>query len=173
MFLSQLVTIGLEYGLLLSLSLSILFVGLAWISPESWVDDYPPDIRARYGPMSDRAKRLRRSAGIPLAIIMLGSIALAMVSLWGSSGGQIGFFDAFVVIFVMLLMFNLVDLLLIDWLFFVSIQPRFIVLPGTEGMAGYKDYGFHLRAFFKGLGASFLGSLVLAGMAWAAAALLT
>jgi len=31
----------------------------------------------------------------------------------------------------------------LDWLIFVTIQPDFVVIPGTEGLAGYKDYGFH------------------------------
>jgi len=38
----------------------------------------------------------------------------------------------------------------------ISIQPQLIDLLGTEGMAGYKDYGFHLRAFLKGLVGSLL-----------------
>ena len=46
------------------------------------------------------------------------------------------------------MIFNLVDLILLDWLLFTYIQPRFVVLPGTEGLAGYRDYWFHFRASF-------------------------
>jgi len=45
--------------------------------------------------------------------------------------------------------FNVVDLLLLDWPL-VAIAPRFIVLSGTEGSAGYKDYWFHFRGFLVG-----------------------
>jgi hypothetical protein len=65
--------------------------------------------------------------------------------------------------FVMLMVFNLVDLLVLDWLIFVTIRPRIIVLPGTEGMEGYRDYGFHFRAFLKGVVESLVASLLVAG----------
>jgi tetrahydromethanopterin S-methyltransferase subunit B len=43
------------------------------------------------------------------------------------------------------------DLLILDWLMFCTWTPQFVVLPGTEGMAGYKDYGLHFRGFLIGL----------------------
>jgi len=46
--------------------------------------------------------------------------------------------------------FNVVDLLLLDWPL-VAVVPRFMVLAGTEGSAGYKDYGFHFRGFLVGV----------------------
>ena len=44
-----------------------------------------------------------------------------------------------------------VDLLILDWLIFCTITPSFAVYPGTEGFAGYKDYGFHLKAHARGI----------------------
>ena len=32
---------------------------------------------------------------------------------------------------------------------YVRLDPKMQPIPGTEGAAGYKDYGFHARAFFK------------------------
>jgi len=40
-----------------------------------------------------------------------------------------------------------------------------VILPGTEGMAGYKDYGFHFKAFLRGTALCFIASLVIAGIA--------
>jgi hypothetical protein len=156
----QLLAIGLQYGLVLGLLLAVLFIGLAILNPEAWVNDYPPDIREKYGPMSDKARGIRKLAAIPMAVILFGTIWLAMLALQRSSG-SVSFVDAFVVIFVMLFVFNLIDLLIIDWLLFVTLQPRLIILPGTEGMAGSKDYGFHLRAFLKGIVGTAVGSLIL------------
>jgi hypothetical protein len=42
---------------------------------------------------------------------------------------------------------------------------RLIVLPGTEGAQGYRDYGFHFRAFLKGVAGSLVASLLIAGVA--------
>jgi hypothetical protein len=36
-----------------------------------------------------------------------------------------------------------------------------MVLPGTEGMAGYRDYRFHFIGFLKGLGFCVVGGLVI------------
>jgi len=45
---------------------------------------------------------------------------------------------------------SLLSMLILDWLIFVTVQPAFVVIPGTEGLAGYKDYWFHLEASFLG-----------------------
>jgi len=66
------------------------------------------------------------------------------------AGRDIGFPAAFLNVFGILSVFNAVDLLLIDWLVFCAITPRFLVIKGTEGMAGYKDYLFHLKGFATG-----------------------
>lgn len=58
------------------------------------------------------------------------------------------------------------DLLIPDWLIFVAIQPKFIILPGTEGAKGYRDYGFHFRAFLKGSLGALIASLIIAGIVW-------
>jgi len=62
--------------------------------------------------------------------------------------------------------------LIIDWLIFVTIRPSIIILPDTEDAQGYRDYGFHFRAFVKGLAGSLAASLVIAGIAWLAYAIL-
>jgi hypothetical protein len=41
-----------------------------------------------------------------------------------------------------------------------------MVLPGTQGMAGYRDYRFHFVGFLKGLGFCLFGGLVIAAL-WA------
>ena len=42
--------------------------------------------------------------------------------------------------------FFLFDLLVLDILIFCTWTPHFLVIPGTEGMAGYKDWRMHVRA---------------------------
>jgi hypothetical protein len=49
------------------------------------------------------------------------------------------------------LLFNMVDWLILDWLIFCTFTPTFAVLPGTEGMAGYKNYAMHFKGFLKGM----------------------
>lgn len=63
------------------------------------------------------------------------------------------------------MIFNLVDLFIIDWLIFCWITPRFVVIPSTEGMKGYKDYIFHLRGAIVGTPFLTIISLFVAGIA--------
>ena len=56
----------------------------------------------------------------------------------------------------------MVDLLIIDWLIVATIRPTFIMVPCTEELKGYSDYGFPFRAFLKGLVGSLIASLVIA-----------
>ena len=94
---------------------------------------------------------------------MLGVIAFSIIQLYASLG-KVTFWQVSLHIFTIVTVWNLVDLLLIDWLLLGVIQPAFIFMPGTEGLKGYKDFGFHLRGFFKGLAGSIVGSLLIGGI---------
>ena len=162
--LSEILQLALIHGVIICLLLTIvLSVSLA-ICAEMWLNDYPPDVREKYGEMSDKAKKLR----IPLAIAFFGaiivplSIGVAQILRISSDGSIFG--ELFLYCFTTLLFFNLYDLLILDWLIFVTIQPAFIILPGTEGLSGYKDYYFHFKGFLKGIGFCAIGGLIVAGI---------
>lgn len=48
---------ALTYGAILSGVLFTLTLGISSLNPEIFLKDYPPDIQAKYGPMSNRSKR--------------------------------------------------------------------------------------------------------------------
>ena len=164
---------GVSYGAILSGFMGLAFVALAYVNPEIWLPDYPPDIRERFGPMSERAKKQRRLAGVPVFLLLVATIVFAAVRFARIAGGESTFLAVLLGVFTVFLVFNAVDLLVLDWLIFVTIRPKIVVLPGTEGANGYGDYGFHFRAFLEGVVGSFAASLVIAIVARAAAALAT
>lgn len=47
---------------------------------------------------------------------------------------------------------------------FVWIRPRFLILPGTEGMAGYDNYAFHWTAFLRGSAGVVVVSVITASL---------
>ena len=94
-----------------------------------------------------------------------------MVAAMPGAGLTPTFATVFAAAFVAAFTFNLIDLLILDWLVFVTWRPRVIVLPGTEGLAGYGDYGFHFRGFLKGLVFCFAAGLLTALSASGLAAL--
>lgn len=54
--------------------------------------------------------------------------------------------------------------LILDWLIFCTWTPRFLVIPGTEGAAAYRDYAYHTRGFLVGSGFTLAAALVVAGI---------
>jgi hypothetical protein len=152
------------YGVILSGVLFTLILGLVRINPEIMLKDYPPDIQAKYGPMSERSKRQRVPVAIFIIAVLFGIVTLSFQDVGANQEGDISFFVAFIHLFVMFSVFNLLDWLVLDWLIVVTIRPSFITLPGTEGLAGYADYGFHFRGFLIGSVITFLTSLLVAGV---------
>ena len=152
---------ALIYGFVLSLTLTILTVISGAVALDMFVDDYPPDIQQRYGPMSPRAARLRPYVAALLLTAILVVPILGLFTLQADIE-YVPFLPALAFSGITLLVFNIFDLIILDWLFFCTIQPRSMVLPGTEGMAGYRDYRFHFIGFLKGLGFSAVGGLLIA-----------
>jgi len=155
---------ALTYGFILSAVLFTLTLGLVRINPEIMLNDYPPDIQAKYGPMSDRSKRQRIPVAIVFLVVLFGIVIQSFRELRTNTGGDIPFLAAFIHLFVMFSLFNVLDWLVLDWLIVVTIRPRFLILPGTEGLAGYADYGFHFRGFLIGIVITFFTSLLVAGV---------
>ena len=150
-------------GLVLSLILTIFSVVAGAIALDMFVDNYPTEIRQKYGPMSPRAARLRPYIATVLFIPVLVVPVIGLFKLQTDTA-SVNFLSAFVFSGITLLVFNVFDLIVLDWLFFCTIQPRSMVLPGTTGMAAYRDYRFHFIGFLKGLGFTVAGSLVVAAL---------
>ncbi len=132
-------------------ALGSLVVGTLYINPEIWLNDYPPDIKEKYGPMSQRSKRHAALMVIPFFGIMLGGLIWSNRRQKRQNGGCLSFRAAFTNAYALILSGWLFDLTILDWLVFVRHTPDFMVLPGTEGMAGYNDAVFHLKEHIKAL----------------------
>lgn len=154
----------LGYGALLSLIMSALVLVTLRFNAEVWLGDYPLDVQERYGEISDRSKRQRALFAIPILLAPIAVVLAMLIGLDRARGGELTFLEATFAAFVCSNVFNLVDLIILDWWLFVSIQPAFVILPGTEGLAGYKDYRFHFVAFLKGLALTAISSPLLAGL---------
>lgn len=135
-------------GMILSLISSALILLSIRSNPRLWLQDYPPSIRSIVSPKTSEEKSESLKWGIPLLTVMLTIPFLSALSIKHRSGT--GYLDFFLTAFGVAFIFNVVDLLVIDWLIFCTLTPKFMILPGTEGMAGYKDYWFHFKAFLTG-----------------------
>ena len=151
-------------GTILSVMASTLLVAALRFNPRLFLQDYPEDIQNQAPPQTDQEKKQSLLVGIPFLILLAAVPLISTLALKRQGGEEVSFLQLFLNAFGVVFIFNLVDLLLLDWLIFCFITPQFIVIPGTEGMAGYKDYFFHFRAFLKGTVLSTAAGLVIAGI---------
>jgi hypothetical protein len=143
-------------------ALGALILSSLAINPEMWAQDYPPDIKQAFGPKSKTAQIQTALLTVPFFGILLGGVILSNRKLREDNGGRLTFRHSFWHTYALFASFWLFDLAILDWLFLVTLQPSFVVLPGTEGMAGYKDYGFHLTAALPALPLMAIPALIVA-----------
>jgi hypothetical protein len=156
-------------GLALSLGLGVIIVGSLAYNPRLWINDAPPRARALAPPLTPQE---RRDRNIVAALFLAKLLA---VSVW--SAGRlfarhpdgvptVVLFGHFLgVMFV----FNLFDLVVIDWLMLLVLRPAFVQrlnVPGLSYEETVGDYGYHFRAFLKGLGFVAVFSLLATAVAY-------
>jgi len=160
----QLLQHSLTYGAGMSVLLGIIITGSQIINAEMWLEDYPPDIREKFGPMSKKAKQQKGIVSIFFLAAVFGPIIASLVRLNTLAGEASTFSLFFWNSFIIVMTFNLFDLLILDWLIFAGITPQFLILPGTERMPGYNNYIFHARGFVIGTILAVIFSGVAAGV---------
>jgi len=155
---------GLIYGVLLSAVLSGLILWSLWFNPEMWLHDAPRAVQEKYGPISAKSKRQRTLFVIPFFLVVIALPWLALQQLPQVTGQPYTFQTVFITLLVMFMTFNVVDLLLIDWLIVETWRPGFLRHSRLGQLMEGHDYWFHFVGFCKGsLGLS-LVSLLVAGI---------
>ncbi len=151
-------------GAFLSLLASVYLLGVLRFNPRLFLQDYPEAIQGQVPPKTEAEKRQSLLIGIPFLILLAAMPFLSTLALKRQGGELISFLQLFLNAFGVAFIFNLVDLLLLDWVLFCYLTPSFMVIPGTEGMPAYKDYGYHFRASLIGTVLSLVAGLVIAGI---------
>jgi len=150
-------------GLLTAVFLALVLV-VGYFKPRLFVnkEDLPADILAAVPPKTEAEKRQSKLLAMPIFAILIGGMLVSTYTFYAQSGA--GFLPLFLHALAIILIITVSDLVLVDWLLLNTITPKWVVFPGTEGFAGYKDYGFHLRAHLRALPAQVLGAAVTAGL---------
>lgn len=131
-------------------------------NPRFMMQDYPEEITRDVAPQTREEKRGAMLWGLPfLASLLLYPLGFAVFS---AVAGGAGFLQNAMATGILLFSFNLIDLVIVDWLVFCTITPEFIVIPGTDGHPGYRNYRYHFLAFLKGTVFSVAGALLFAGI---------
>jgi hypothetical protein len=149
-------------GAILSFLASLWLILALRVNPRIFLHDYPPKIQERVPQKTNPEKRLTYIFGVPFMLLLLLGPFFSTLSL--KEQGNTHFWTLWLNATGVVYVFNLVDWLILDWLMFCTLTPRFVIIPGSEGMAEYKDYDFHFRGFLHGTVYSALGGLVIAGI---------
>lgn len=136
----------LAYGPLTSLLLSVLIIVSLFIQPRIWMKDLPKEVQTAIPPKT----KLEKRQSIIVLILFLFILLVMPVKAMIAYGSPITLLEAWLITFSIYFIFNLVDLLVIDWLIVCTITPDFIRVKGVD-LQVYKNYSKHLKDFFKGI----------------------
>lgn len=153
-------------GLALSLAGSVIILASLAANPRYWLQDYPKSIQDAVPRKTPAEKRAARLWGIPFMLTLIAGLVLSGILL---KRGQpdARFLTVYADTLGVALFFNTWDLLVLDWLIFCTITPSFLVIPGTAGLPGYKDYKHHVIAFITGAISSVVIAAIVAGLVYA------
>lgn len=129
---------------------TVFVVGTLRWKPRLWLQDFPADIQAMAGPKTPAEKRLTQVIGIPFILLFFGLPLLLSWDLKAMMGTGFSFLSAWLYGYALFFSVNLWDLVVIDWLGSLLVDPQNPPIAGTEGAKGYRDYAFHFKAFLKG-----------------------
>jgi hypothetical protein len=162
-------TFVLVDGVTLSAALTIVILGSLAYNPRLWIGDAPEPVR-KLTPALGPAERRDRwvVAGVFLLTIVAATAwsAARLISREGTPSFATILIHFLGVFFI----FNLVDLVVIDWLVLLVIRPRFLFrlsVPGLSYEETVGGYGYHFVAFLKGFGFITVMALVAASATYA------
>jgi len=126
--------------------------------------DLPREIREAVPPLTKKEKREAAFFFVPVLIFSLVIPFLSTLRFSRQNPQDASFLWLFLNAYGILLIANLAELILVDLLLVCTITPKWIVIPGTEGMAGYENYACQIRAHLRGAGLMAVISLIIAAI---------
>jgi hypothetical protein len=146
---------GLVYCGLLTVVLAIMSFG----NPRVMLQKYPPEIQVAVTPKTSAEKKQTYWYVLPFLIVML--LYPLIVVKHEYDVHPLSLTQIFGCTWALMLIFNLYDLLILDWLVFCTLTPKFIIVKGSEGNNGYKNYRFHFTGFLKGIAITFILAILI------------
>ena len=145
-------------GALFSLVGSTYLLVLLRFNARIFLRHYPKEIQEIVPAKSKKERRMSILLGL-----LLGAL-FASALLWRTATlGSHSFWELFAYAFGVLFIFNLVDLLILDWLIVCRFKPRWVILPGTERIAIPNPYIHHFKEFLMGtVGLAIVGLAIAA-----------
>ena len=156
----------LSVSLPLMLIPTIILIVVIAVSPETFRTDWPADIQRHMAKPTDTAKSRAIIGGVVFLFILLGAVLLS--SILFAMTVDPNFWWLLLSTILASFTFLVLDLVVVDWLVICWWQPKWILIPGTEHCAGWKDYGFHARVLAqpKVIVVNLLIPLIITAIVW-------
>ena len=135
--------------------------------PWMMLHDYPEDVR-KASTLPEPTDTQNRNAKIFSAVgslLIFGS--LLAFGLLRFHENKASLLTIFTFLLIIAMCWNVIDLLVMDWLLVCTIRPAWLIIPGTEKCSSYGDYGHHFKGFLIGCVYSTLMALLFAGIDYA------
>ncbi|MBD8497351.1 nitroreductase [Paenibacillus arenosi] len=147
-------------GILLSVIFSAIVLLSLYYNPRLWLQDFPKDIQQMTLPKTKREKQQTIFLTILIFILFLAPFFTSLYV----DNEQIALWPVFFHFFFIFNIVSLVDLVILDWLIICFFTPSFLIIPGSHGAKGYKDYWFHFVGALKGTFICAAFALILAAL---------
>lgn len=132
--------------------------------PWQMLHDYPKDIQEAATlkePTEQQNTKSKLFSAIG-SLVIFGAIILFGIAQFRLERTSI--WNLFGFIFIIAMMWNVIDLLVMDWLIICTITPKWVVIEGTDGCKGYKDYWYHFKGFLIGCLYTTLMAVIFTGI---------
>ncbi len=145
-------TTTLLHGLLICIPFSI-FVVITFVRwPRLWLHSLPPDIIRRAAPKTEHEKRITKYVLLPIYLAILpGLSVLSVVYTAKTFALELSWIAILIHIYGIWIIVHAWDLIVIDGIGMLLIDPNHPPISGTEGAKGWKDLRFHFRSFLKAI----------------------
>lgn len=152
------------YGTLLSVLASLILLLAVFLNPRFARNDLPKDIQDTVPPLTTAEKLQALFFFLPVIALVIGIPLAFGLALKNQHGSDVSYLALTGHMLAVLLTANVFELVVVDWLIYCTITPKRLVIPNTEGMAGYRDYVHQLRSHARGAVVMLFLSLALAGV---------
>lgn len=148
----------LRDGALLSLVASVCMIVLLRFNLRLFLRHFPKEIREVVPPKTQKEQRM----SLLLGLLIGAPFGTALLWRTATLGGH-SFRELFAYAFGVLFIFNVVDLVILDWLIVCWFKPGWVVLPGTEHIVVPNPYLHHFKEFLMGtIGLAIVGVAIAA-----------
>lgn len=147
-------------GLAVSGVLTVLILASIAHNPRLWLGDAPKEMQKAATPLSKEERSLRIKWAVPVLLFMV--VVIPLVTFLIHQKTPLSYIDAFGLMWIAWMIFNLVDLVIIDWWIVVWWKPDWSVIREVEHLYHLNTYWFHFKCFLIGTVAISIMSAILA-----------